>query len=459
MIQLEQPANGRRWAGRVTSVTHIGEIYSFYCDELEDRNSDQFLPNAEIKLYAEASASTRMPGTSNLNTLSDAYNGTWVGFPGNATGRPFDENGICAISFELAGPLEQKYQRAFSLETGKQASRSEVLTSTATSNFARTTDLHTGASDYDLHDPVFDQVVIVPTSATNKPSAITSRSLAWATEFPDGTAVEVIITQSAIWHKTRTAAGVWETNWTSGKPSATEMPEIPDGGHLAAKELGIWYYGTDEDLTGSGHGEVYFFSRVVQGANDRTWTTEIYTIFDPTDPGNSPLKGHAIKATITSVESWGEWDYTATSAFTGAKALTTTTNITSTDEQMLATAEVDVIPHQKYLVTAYWEATIVGARGSDSPPNLQFRIRQDDGVNVNANGNARATRTYTLANSASQSHTPNSQEVILTLYYEFTTGTGFGTEKFHATFDTGEIDESSRNVMRQAEIRVDPVVN
>ena len=451
IIQIEQPANGRRWTGAVTQTTQEFENILISCSELGDRGSSGFFIGSEIKLFCNALGSSNYL-TSNINTIADAYNGQWVWFPSNATGAPWTESGILFQSPEWSGVYFVKQQRAFSEESLKTAQRSEIHTAGAWSTAANATDLIT-LSTHDLNNPVIDNVVIITGSASNTPSGLgaSEKLLVFTITRTDTTLAQVLIADLAIYYRTAPIATPKSLGaWITGEPTSAEMRRIPDqaNGFLSPHPVSTWMWfkesGTLTDAPSLPGTNQYGITRILPGDNEQTYINEVYF--------RNATTNTIQKTTQTVVESWGTWSYSP--VLPKIEHSTAEQNITSTEEVSFENITFTPQANQKYLiqVSAMVDLTRGSRSDSDNVANLHtFSLRQDSGSNTGTSGTLRDEYEFWVRKEQIEI------ESALHLQYIYTAGANPSAETFHFTIDMATYLASNHSTVSSIQMRVEEI--
>ena len=369
VIQLEQPANGRRWTARVNSVTRIGTLGTFACTLLEDRGSEHFFEGSEIKLFGQGLGTGELPIIDNLDTVTDALRGQIVQFEKTATGRPWDEDGFLWIGSEPSGPFYPKNQRAFSTESLRMAQRTETLTLGSWSTAVAATDIVAGASDLNLNSAAIDSLTSVPSTATNKPGSVAGA--VYTRQHDDGTRSQVFIAATVIaWRTTTTAAPTTYGSWTTGEPADSIMDRIPNAssGWRDPRPLEEFRWAKKTSTLGgppASGANHYNFTRIVPGDSDRAFSIEIYY-----------LAGNIVrKVTRSAVETYGGWDSSAHTdpVITHHAAQT----VGSAGEFTAGSIQVTMLPGLDYVITFdCYSAGNPDNRDASPDRHVSLRIRE-----------------------------------------------------------------------------------
>ena len=394
VIHLEEPANGWSWTGQVDSVTRIGALGIFPCTLLEDRGSEHFFLNSEIKLFAQGYGTGEMPVVTNLDTVTDALRGQWVQFQSNATGRPWDEDGMMWIGSEHGGPFYIKRQRAFSTESVRQAVRSETLTLTAWGTAAGATDIIVGASDLNLNNAALDSLTSVPSTATNKPGSVAG--MVYTRQRDDGTRSQVFVAGSAISHRTTTtAAPTTYGTWSNSEPADTIMDRIPNetGGFKDARTPVEWHWfrktSTLDDSPSGMAANDYGLTRILHGITDRSFTVDAYYV----------SSGAVQKVIRDATEAWGDWDLSTHEL--PVIVLPSEQTVTGSEEWQIGQITTTMLPGVDYMLT-YW-IHAAGTADEDNDRTTVMRVREGSSLT----STIRATKTFNVPKENTGYHDRN----------------------------------------------------
>ena len=451
IIQYEQPANGRRWTGKITKITRQGALGIIEMAVLEERGSSGFFLNSEIKLFAQGYGMGELPTLGNLDSVTDALMGQWVQFRTAAGGNPFGEDGVLWISSEHNGEFYRKYQRAYSNQSLQSAQRLETLTAGAWSTaVSAPSDVHDAPATYNLNSPNLDAVTHFSATATNKPTGWTTGGLDRTWIRDDGTWAQIAISQNAIAWRTGTASAKTTLGtWTIGQPASTVMERIPNqaNGFLDPRPVDEWrWFVESASLTGapslpdSAH---YGFVRIEQGDSDKAFLNRVVYF----QTSNNEVA--SVSQTVT--EGWGNWVYAYEKPFVeqasnqgyyAGNAEISADSITFTPH-----------PHTKYLVQA--EIEIYFKIYEEDDQQIKSRIRENSGSNTGVNGTQRSIIINTLPiQSASY------QNISEKLTYSFTTGASVASTTFHATVHPGfgaAQSGDNRPYIRHSELRIEMI--
>ena len=383
VFQMEEPVSGRRWTASIDSVSRQADIGVFKCTLLEDRGSEGFLMNSEVKIYAQGFGTGELPTVTNMDSMTDAVMGQFIQARWNATGNPFGEDLVFWISSEHGGEFYQKHQRAWSNESLKEAQRTELLTAGSWSSaLAPDDDLVVGASNLNLNNAAIDAVTIVPATATNKPGTVGGNCYTWKRS--DGTLAQVFISTNTIhWRVTTTANPLVFGSWSNTLPADSVMARVPDraNGLLDPYPIGGWRWLVESsNLTGipnlpeSAH---YAFARIVRTGNENRFVNELFYYVT----ANSECQ----KVTQTVLESWGPWSITGDDK--GARLTSPLTDNRTNAEHSAAVLTFKPLANRTYIIKGYAEIQEVAHNGFKAKETV--RLRQNVGVNQGLAGDIR----------------------------------------------------------------------